>query len=103
MCVRVSKLCIGCCGRSCMASREAARKAARERQARLAAAWPTVNRSARAHPAAARANGAAAAAGSPAPSTSDSHSDPDDDAGNDPHAGGACSLFLAVLLVSECC
>ncbi len=45
-----------------MASREAARKAVRKRPTRLAAAWPTESRAARAHPAAAPAVGAAAAA-----------------------------------------
>ncbi len=62
MCVRVSKLYFGCRGRACMASREARRKAARERRACLAAAWPTESRGARAHPAAALAAGAAAVA-----------------------------------------
>jgi len=37
-----------------------------------------------------------------APSTFDSASDPDD-AGNGPHAGGACCLSVAVLLGTECC
>jgi hypothetical protein len=41
--------------------------------------------------------------GSHAPGSFDSASAPDDAAGNGLHAGGACCLSPAVLLLSECC
>jgi len=55
-------------------------------------------------PAARARNTAAATAAGAAPhalGTFDSASEPDDASGNDPHAGGACHLSLAVLMVSR--